>query len=62
MEHLCQPFGEGRSFALLTKDASAYFIAVCHGNVKLFPWLKDEKGVPKQQKAIRGYPRCRQHE
>ena len=43
--------GEGRSFALLTKDATSYSIAVCHGNVKPFSRVKDEKkkGVPRQR-------------
>ena len=43
--------GEGRSFALLTKDATSYSIAVCHGNVKPFSRAKDEKkkGVPRQR-------------
>jgi len=52
--------GEGRSFALLTKDATSYSIAVCHGNVKPFSRAKDEKkkGVPKAAELVR--PNVRQ--
>ena len=45
MKHLWTAvLGEG-SLAVLTNDATAYSIALCHGNVKLFSWVKDEKGM-----------------